>query len=284
MSKKPPRIIEHYDGDTDFVSGQETALFSEAKKGLVVDIETTGLNFDGDQIIELGLVSFEYNPKTGEILKVLETKDFLQDPGKPLSQEIIKITGLTDKILKGHSLDKKEIDRLFKDADLVVAHNASFDRNFINEVFPSSRNKVWACSKDDIPWRDLGHDCRTLQHLCNDFLFYYDGHRAEIDCLATLKLLSQKDHVNGNLLLSYVLKTASKKSYTVNAVKAPFESKDLLKNAGYRWNPDKKFWYKTISEEELAENNKVLKEAYRSASAKPEIIEVLLTDRFLLKK
>ena len=51
--------------------------------------------------------------------------------------------------------------------------------------------------------------------------------------------------------LEDLLININKKSYRIEAIKAPFDIKDMLKGAGYRWNAEKKHWWSEVSEEQL---------------------------------
>lgn len=62
-------------------------------------------------------------------------------------------------------------------------------------------------------------------------------HRAEMDCLAGLHLLSQSLPISKDIALKTLLTQVNKKSYIVRAINSPFDSKDLLKAKGLmeRW-------------------------------------------------
>ena len=97
---------------------------------VVFDLETTGLYPNsGDTIIEIGAVKI----KDG---KIIDRYDELIYPEKELSEEIIKITGITNEMLKGKRLEKEcVIDFLNWVGDLpMVAHNAKFDISFIENA------------------------------------------------------------------------------------------------------------------------------------------------------
>lgn len=95
------------------------------------DTETTGLEpRDGERIIEVGCVELHNYIETGREFQIYI------NPERPLSEASVRITGLTDDFLR----DKKTfshpdvVDRLMEflgDAP-IVAHNAEFDRGFLN--------------------------------------------------------------------------------------------------------------------------------------------------------
>jgi len=98
---------------------------------VVFDLETTGLSpLNGDSIIEIGAVKL-YN---GEII---DRFDELVNPGILLNPEIIKITGITDEMLKGKRNELEGVKSFMEwvgNAPM-VAHNAKFDLSFINSAY-----------------------------------------------------------------------------------------------------------------------------------------------------
>ena len=93
--------------------------------GLFVDTETTGLDHTHDEIIELAMVPFTYG-MDGEIYAVGAPFEQLRQPSKPIQAEITAITGLTDAMVEGHSIDADEVAAFAAPAALVIAHNAAF--------------------------------------------------------------------------------------------------------------------------------------------------------------
>jgi hypothetical protein len=119
----------------------------------VVDVETTGINPDSDRIIELGICLFEYDRQNGRIYKVLGSWEWLENPGFSIPPEITNITGITDEMVVGHRIDERAVNDLLGRVVLVIAHNADFDRRFLERRLPALATKHWACSRADIDWR-----------------------------------------------------------------------------------------------------------------------------------
>jgi DNA polymerase III subunit epsilon len=128
---------------------------SEKLKGIFLDVETTGLSHEIDKIIEIALVPFEFS-KDGRIFKILDGYSDLEDPKSPLAQKIISLTGLTDEMLSGKSFDDDAIKSLAESSKLIIAHNADFDRKFVERRFPFFESIAWACSAYQVPWEEEG--------------------------------------------------------------------------------------------------------------------------------
>jgi hypothetical protein len=152
----------------------------------VVDVETTGTNPDRDKIIELGICLFEYDRQNGRIYKVLGSWEWLEDPGCSIPPEITKITGITDQMVAGHRIDDRAVNDLLSRVVLVIAHNADFDRRFLERRLPAFAAKHWACSRFDIDWKAEGIRSSALEFVAYSLGFFHDGHRAASDCRATL--------------------------------------------------------------------------------------------------
>jgi DNA polymerase-3 subunit epsilon len=206
------------------------------KHALVVDVETTGTDFANDVIIELGLVRFTYDIDTGQPVEVLAAESLLEDPGRPLPPEIVELTGITDDMVRGQRIDDTRVHALLDGVVLVLAHNAGFDRPFVERRLPAFRDVHWACTQRDIDWRALGVGSHSLEFLTYRHLgAFFDGHRAIDDCRATLELLATPT-ADGTIPLHVLLTTTRVKRSRVCAVNSPFESKDVLRARGYRWS------------------------------------------------
>lgn len=226
-------VFNEYDGDEVGVS-------------IFVDVETTGLSHENDEIIELGMYKFEYSKETGKVYRVVDRFDELQEPSGPISDEITEITGITDEMVAGKSIDADKVVDFVKDCQLIIAHNAGFDRKFMEAKFPIFVEKPWACTLEDIDWNAEGMRTKSLEFLAFKMGFVYDAHRAAIDCLSGITLLSKALPKTGIQAMKSLLETARKEKMMVKAVKAPFASKDALKDRGYRWNGDEKVWWTMV--------------------------------------
>lgn len=250
------------------------------RMGIVIDVETTGLNKKADQVIEVGLRTFLFNKLTGELLKAGATYSGLQDPGKPLSEDIKRLTGLTDEALAGKSIDWKQVNSLIEQAHIVIAHNAAFDRPFIDRSAPASAAKPWACSLKQVEWSKKGFTVHKLDVLCIYHGFFTDAHRALNDVDALLNLLSMLDTSTNRPYLNELLTTARKPVSKIVATSSPFETKDLLKERGYSWDQTGRAWQKIIHKDDLASEVAWLESAVYGGDFKGRVEDLTLTDQF----
>ena len=100
----------------------------EQKRILVLDTETTGLDFGSDRIIEIGIVELKDN---------VITQNYFHEyinPEKNISLSAQKIHGITNEFL----IDKPTFNSIaqkflkFIKDDTIIIHNADFDTSFLN--------------------------------------------------------------------------------------------------------------------------------------------------------
>ena len=242
-------------------------------RGVVVDTETTGVNSDKDAIIELGMVLFEYDPATGQAYRVLATFDQLEDPGFAVPAESTEVHGITDEMVKDQRIDDDAVAAFLAGVSLVIAHNAKFDRVFLEKRLPLFESLPWGCSFAQVDWRSEGIGSAKLDYIAYQYGFFYEAHRAEGDCFALLEILQQPLPKSGELVLTSILHGLSQKSYQIFATGSAFDTKDILKARGYRWDAGKKCWHTTVAGDDAVKSEVVwLKDSvYGGKSARVEI-------------
>jgi DNA polymerase-3 subunit epsilon len=241
---------------------------------LVVDTETTGTDPREDAIIEVALVKFEYCMATGAVCRVTDVYSELEDPGRPIPPESTAIHGITDAMVAGRRIDDARVAALLDGAALVIAHNAAFDRPFLERRLPAFAQKPWACSHAQVPWADEGFAGSKLEYLGVRTGFFYEAHRSEIDCRALLEVLRRPLPNSGRTALQAMLENARVPSVVVWATGSPFDSKDALKARQYRWNGEKRCWYRALAQAELDAECGWLKNAVYGGRAAQVEVEV----------
>jgi len=104
---EPRRFIEHPNG-------------SETRLGLSLDVETTGLDPINDEVIELAMVPFTYGVD-GRVFEVREAFQKMRQPKKAVPPEITALTGITNEMIAGQSIDPVEVAEFVSGAVLVQA-------------------------------------------------------------------------------------------------------------------------------------------------------------------
>ena len=212
------------------------------RRALYVDCETTGFSVERDEVIEIAMLPFTYAVDDGRIARVLHDEALVcrNDPERPLDPAVSALTGLTDEDLEGQHIDVEAATALVAGAQLVIAHNARFDRPFFERVVPETRNVPWACSMRDVPW--TAHRCPSsaLHCLaCRYGVFARDRHRALADCEVGVWLLAQRLPDSDRAVLDALRENAASETVRLWAVQSPFATKDELKARGYRWMPNR---------------------------------------------
>lgn len=216
-------------------------------KGVVLDTETTGFDVENDRVIELGMLLFEFDPVSGAIHQVLEVFDELEDPGFEIPPASIAVHHITDEMVRGKRIDDARVAGFLKNVDVVIAHNASFDRPFVEARWPVFETLNWGCSIKDIDWREEGFGSAKLEYLLSTQGYFYEAHRAETDCWALIALLNHVLPQSQQTALLALLEKLNQAQQKVYAINSPFETKDMLKARGYRWSPDLRCWSRVLA-------------------------------------
>ena len=243
------------------------------RRVLILDTETTGFDLNKERIIELAMVAVDVCTVTGLPCGPVTVFDELEDPGKPISAEIEKLTGITNDMVKGERINDGRVAEMLVGIDLVVAHNAGFDRPFVESRFDGFEQLPWACSVNDIDWKAAGQSSAKLEILALRLGWFYEAHRAEADCHALLKVLCSEPEAGQGTGLARLLAATAESSYRLSATGAPFESKDLLKSRGYRWNNEVRVWATRLRGDEAlqAELTWLQSSVYKGRNARVQI-------------
>lgn len=210
----------------------------------ICDVETTGLDFNHDKIIELAIMLVTVDAE-GSIVGVMPPRSWLEDPGTALDPRIIAITGITDADVAGQRIDDRQALAMLARASLVVAHNAKFDSIFVERRLPAAAGKGWACSCSEIDWPMLGFDSRVQGYLLMQSGWFNTAHRAAADVWSLYWLLQQQR--SEQTLLQRLLLASDQPTMRIDARYAPYRLKDDLKQRGYHWDSDNKVWWTEIA-------------------------------------
>ena len=229
---------------------QNETLFSESIKICYLDLETTGTNKQTDKIIEIAFKILRVDKLTGALLSIEGEYMSFEDPNEDISEKIEIITGISNKMVLGHKINWASVSDHISNSDIIVAHNASFDRAFMDRYLPLSRDKIWVCSINDINWMGRGFIKSNLELLSLWHGFYYDSHRAMNDVDALIYLLSHPSY-NEEKPIVELINNSLIPYYKIIAAKSPFEKKDILKSNNYYWDAQHKYWWKRINSDNI---------------------------------
>ncbi|MEY4505504.1 MAG: polymerase PolC-type [Pseudomonadota bacterium] len=221
----------------------------KTQRVLVLDTETTGLDHRQERIIELAMLSVLVDMGTGLPVGPVTVFEAFEDPGKPISPEVQALTGITDDDVRGQRIDDAQVRALVQAADVVLAHNAGFDRPFVEARWPEFEDKAWACSFAGMDWKAQGAGSAKLEFLAAESGWFYDAHRAQVDCHALLQVLTAPVKDGANTRLLHLMQGTAQSRYKLRALGAPFEAKDSLKTRGYRWDADGRVWWCSLSDD-----------------------------------
>ena len=247
----------------------------------IIDTETTGLDTESCEIIELGYQVIEFD-SSGNFYRVLCAKNFLNEPQGEISAEVTRVTGLTLNDVQGHQIPWEEVEADIAPVQLCVAHNAGFDRPILERYHDLFIHKIWGCSVAQIDWTNLADvGSKSQEFLCWKIgQFFYSAHRALDDVQALCQLLSLPISNEQKPALSFLLQAVRQSKSLVKATGAPFDVKDDLRSRGYRWNADARVWQKVIEDALLKEELAWLIE-YNTPN--PTVVKLSATDSFSVR-
>jgi len=259
---------------------------SATKTAIFLDVETTGINALHDEIIELAMVPFRYGPD-GRIFEILPPYQSLQEPKSSISAEITRITGIDQRMVTGHNIDWPKVTEFVNQSDIMLAHNAGFDRKFSERYCDLFRHKPWGCSATQIELRHEGYEGTRLAYLVAQSGYFYDGHRTLNDCYAAIEVLGQPLPVSGRYAFAALLANARLVTYRIWANHAPYDLKDHLKRRGYRWstgeNGTPRSWYIDLKEDKLDNELMFLQKEIYNREAQIQVSKIDTFDRFSVR-
>lgn len=151
---------------------------------IVFDLETTGLDCNYNNIIEIGALKYINN-------QLIDEFNVLINPCEKLDSKIIEITGITDEMLKKCDTIDKVLPKFIEWIEnyTLIAHNGSFDLGFIESNIKKLNLTMIDNKIIDTLYlaREFISDTpnHKLETLKQHFNLEYGSHRAIEDCNVT---------------------------------------------------------------------------------------------------
>ena len=107
--------ISKFNGKNIEVTGKNSDEYNS--RICFLDLETTGLNKQQDQIIEIALKIVSANKNSGEIVEITNVYESFNDPGIPISYEASLVNGITNDMVTGKTIDWDNVGLLYQSSD-----------------------------------------------------------------------------------------------------------------------------------------------------------------------
>lgn len=200
----------------------------------VIDLETTGLDPQYDEIIEIAAAIIRIDQQ-GRVVAVDSLRTGLGQPSRPIEPHITKITGIDDAMVAGQRICPHSVAAYLEPADACLAFNARFDRQHLEMLAPEVGEMPWICAMADVPWRDLDFDGAAQNYLLAQAgMFNPVAHRAKDDVASLINLLAHECR-DGRTVMSHALAGARAPSWRFEATDLPYRFRKDVFRRGYGW-------------------------------------------------
>ena len=209
---------------------------------LIIDTETTGLDPDEHHCLEVGAILFDVASRS-----VLAQQSFLLPVENNAAERINRIPADVTRRPQPWQAALVWFQQLLASADVLVAHNADFDRQWFGLGQLPAVNHPWLCSMNDIRW-PADRLLRSRPSVRDLALAYevpvWAAHRALTDCIYLAEVLSRCED------LEQLLKEGMEPRRLMRA-RVSYDDRHLARDAGFRWNdPIKGAWTRRLSQRE----------------------------------
>ena len=216
---------------------------------VIVDTETTGLDPERHQLLEVGAVLFDCVTGT-----VVEAGSWLI--AGPDDNPIEVLNGIPNAVLHdGWRCPRLEVVQIVQTlAELgaqvrgqsyYLAHNAAFDRRWLPEL----TDRGWICTLTDVRWPRLFKGSGSQLEIATAYgVAVQSAHRALSDCLTMAEVLRRLHEAEGGL--EEWLAEATEDKVTVQAL-VSYAKREQAKSRGFRWDPNRKAWWVKVGASKL---------------------------------
>lgn len=212
------------------------------KNCLIIDVETTGLDPANDSIIEIGAVlySIEFQTTLSSVSGLWSAPANDAERTNRIPALAIAAVPHDREVRLGES-----IVWLLAESDVVVAHNAEFDRAFMEWFgLPELRVLPWLCTMFDFKWPQASRESQSLVTLALDHgIGVSSAHRALTDCQLIAALFDRMD----DLPAMFAHAMRPKAMFRANV---SYDDRQLAKGAGFQWDAESRIWKRRMAIED----------------------------------
>ena len=214
---------------------------------LIIDTETTGLDENKDEIIEIGCILFNVTSKS-----VLSQVSFLFPVNSNEAEHVNGISAEVTNIKQPWEEGCNFFLKLVDCSDYLVAHNVEFDKKWFGKGRLPKLQKKWICSLEDINWsfqKNLKNRPSVTDLALSFSIPVWNLHRALSDCFYISEVFKKCEN------LEELLIKATEPRFLYKAL-VSYEERSLAKEAGFRWNnPAQGAWAKKLTVKEAKSLN-----------------------------
>ena len=198
------------------------------------------------------MVPFTYG-LDGEIYAVGEPFQQLRQPSKPIPPEVTAITGIDDAMVAGQRSIRTPSAAFAAPASLVIAHNAAFDRKFLERFSDDVQHQALGLldERGRLGGGGLRRDQAGLSRVQRGVLLRAPPRDPRLPGGAS-SCWPGSIRSAGAPGLAQLLERARTPTWRIWAENSPFDLKDVLKARGYRWNGEASgapaAWYIDVDE------------------------------------
>lgn len=214
-----------------------------------VDTETTGLDPKVNRLVEIAVALWKFESTSNRIVRSFSTL-CNDDTGIQMTPEITKINGVTQELLDHRGVPHGSVlkhigDNYVKACDYLCAHNAPFDRAFIESELERANlpkwDKTWIDTKLDLPFPD-NFTSRRLNHLAAEHGFLNPfPHTALADTMTMARIMAEYS-------IDFIIKSTEAEIFhlTMQTDYQDYETREKLKRLGFHWDKPNKIWKRIV--------------------------------------
>jgi DNA polymerase-3 subunit epsilon len=195
--------------------------------------------------VEVGAILFNVKSRA-----VLAQQSFLLPAETNAAEPINRIPAAVTRLPQPWKQALLWFQNLLDAADVLVAHNAAFDRQWFGRGELPAVTQPWLCSMEDMRW-PADRQLRSRPSVRDLALAYgvpvWAAHRALTDCIYLAEVFARCDDLEQLLLQGLEPRKLVR-------AKVSYDDRQLARDAGFRWNdPIKGAWARRMSAREIQE-------------------------------